>query len=494
MPVATAHDRAPDAARSLWAPVTIRVAWELVLAGVPVRPEVLAEAREHVLRCLPPGVGAAEGEELAVTHVAEWLDRVRRGRYRHVPPDPDSALPLTASWRHRLSASLDQVADAVFRLHYGDGFTLEAVGRSAALDPSLLEGARGGIRETLRAIAAEEGISLSGWSIERLDTLAGRVARLPEPGCPGPVGLLTDEGRTHADGCPRCSRAVRLVRGGILSPGDLFAPDAEQVRPTQRRRVLALLLHPDGRRHRTALVGALAGHGLPVGGDAWVIDDSDVDAVGQALHALALEGTPARHHLRGALYTGSGRWIRGRLVGPLPLLAVEAARSRPWGEVMGVPELPPPLPPAPQATRWWLAAGALGLLAIATGFQVLHAPAQPPIYPLQTDFHRDAGGWEVRFDTDELAVLDVVVRREGRLELVEHDVRAGKGAWATGEGDYRLKLPGQDIVVISSAHGIPSLPALVADARRSADPLATLAAEIQASEPRAAIAASEPPD
>jgi len=471
----------------------VRVAWDLVLAGVSVRPDVLSEAREHVLRSLPTGVGAVEAEELASGAVAEWLDRVRHGRYRRPVVDPDLSLPVAASWRRRLAASLDQVGDAVFRLHYGDGFTLEAVARSAALDPSRLEGARGGIRETLRTIAVEEGMSLSGWSVARLDALVGRVARVAEPGCPGPVGLLTDEGRAHADRCPRCSRAVRLVRGGVLSSGDLFAPDGAPVRPADRRRVLALLLHPDGRRHRAALGAALQGRALAVGADAWVIDDTELEAVGELLRGLALEGTPARHHLRGALLAGSGRWQRGRMVGPLPLQAVEAARSRPWGEVMGLGELPTPLPPPPKATRWWLAAAGLVGLAAGVGYLVLRGPQEPPIYPLQTRFASTTDGWDLRFDTDELAVLDVVVRREGRLEVVAHDVQAGKGAWATGEGDYRLHLKGQDALVISSAHGIPALLDRVAEARRAADPVAALQDDIHATDPRAAIAWSGPP-
>lgn len=486
---ATAHAAtAADPARGLWAPVTIRVAWELVLVGLPARPDVIAEAREHVLRSLPPGAGEAEAEELATVGVGEWLDRLRRGRYRRPSLDVDLALPLSPDWRRQLAASLDHVGDAVLRLHYGDGFSASAVARSAAIEPERVEVARGGIREAMRAIATEEGVSVAGWPLPRLDALIGRVARVAEPGCPGPGGLLTDEGRAHADRCPRCSRAVRLIRGGVLSPGDLFPPEGGPVRPVGRKRVAALLLHPDARRHHPTLSRALGDRALPVGGDAWLVASEDLDAVGETLRELALEATPARHHLRGALVTGSGRWVRGRVIGPLPLQAVEAARARPWGEIMGVPELPPPLPPPPKATRWWMAAAIMVLVAVAAGAWVFRAQDNAPIHPVRARFVELDEGWELRFDTHDLAVVDVVVRDHGQLEVVHRGVRQEKGRWATGEGDYRLILDGEEALIVSSAAGISELDARVRAASEDLDPLTSLADRVQAADGRAAVA------
>lgn len=488
MPVPHLIATAADPARGLWAPVTVRVAWELVLAGLPARPEAVAEAREHVLRSLPPGVGENEAEELATVGVREWIERTRSGRYRRPAVDPDLALPLGHAWRRRLAETLDHVGDAVLRLHYGDGFPLETVARSAALDVARLDYARGGIREAMRAVALEEGVSVHGWPMARLDALIGRVARVAEPGCPGPGGLLTDEGRAHADRCPRCSRAVRLVRGGVLSPGDLFPPEGQAVRPQDRRAVCALLLHPDARRHHDAVSAALGELALPVGADAWVLAEDALEAAGEQLRQLALEGRPARHHLRGAVVTGSGRWLRGRLIGPLPLQAVEAARARPWGELMGMDELPSPLPPPPRATRWWIFAAAMVLLAVLAGAVVSRNRQLEPAYPLTARFVPQPGGWEARFDTHDLAVVDVVVRRDGKLEHVHEHVRDGKGRWATGEGDYLLLLDAEEALIITSAQGVPDLDARLQAARQETDPLASLADRVRAADGHAAIA------
>ncbi|MCK6502998.1 hypothetical protein L6R53_06310 [Myxococcota bacterium] len=480
----------PDPARSLWAPVTVRVAWELVLAGLPARPDAIAEAREHVLRSLPPGAGEHEAEELSTLGVREWIERVRDGRYRRPATDPDLALPLGHDWRRRLSQALDHAGDAVLRLHYGDGFPLDVVARSAAIDEIHLEQARGGIREAIRAIALEEGVSVHGWSVARLDLLIGRVARIAEPGCPGPGGLLTDEGRAHADRCPRCSRAVRLVRGGVLSPSDLFPPEHTLVRPADRRRVCAILLHPDARKHRERVSQALGEAALPIGADGWVLPEEALDAAGPALTALALEGTPARHHLRGALVTGSGRWARGRLIGPLPLQAIEGARARPWGELAGMPELPAPLPPPPRATAWWIGAAVSVLLAAATAVFVSADRGVTPTYPVQARFVPRAGAWELRFDTHDLAVVDIVAQRGGRWELAHGGVRDGKGRWATGEGDYRLQVDGQAVAIVTSAAGIPDLAARLAAASADPDPLASLSDRVHAADAHAAVLTS----
>ena len=53
---------APDPLRRLWGPVTVRVAWDLVRAGVAVRPQLLRAVREHALWRIPPTAGLAEAE------------------------------------------------------------------------------------------------------------------------------------------------------------------------------------------------------------------------------------------------------------------------------------------------------------------------------------------------------------------------------------------------------------------------------------------------
>ncbi len=482
-----------QASRSLWGPVTVRVAWELVLAGIEVRPTVLAEAREHALRCLPYGVGPVEAEELASHAVVEWLERGRHRRYRRAAADADLGLPLTPAWRSRLRAALDPLSDTVLRMHYGDGFALDAVARSAAVPLDALEVARGGIREAVRTIAMEEGLPVRSWPVARLDALIGRIARIAEPGCPGPGGLLTDAGRTHADRCPRCSRAVRLVRSGVLSPGDLFPPPGDDPRPKDRIGLLALMLHPDGRRHRARLEQALAGLSVPIGSNTWLVADVDLPELAPRLHDLALAGTPARHHLRGALVHASGRWIAHRVIGPAPHDAVDAARACTWGELDGMDPLPAPLPPPPKATRWWIAAGLLVALAAAVGAHLAQADPVPPTWPVHARFEPGPGGGFACFDVDELAVVDVLTVRDGSLAPVARSVRADKGRWATGDGSYRLPVDGDRAVVIASPTGLPDLDDAISRSNEAADPVAELQTLVALQDPRADLAVTPPP-
>ena len=58
--------------------------------------------------------------------------------------------------------------------------------------------------------------------------------------------------------------------------------------------------------------------------------------VAAGLSALCADGTPARHHLRGAMVRGPARWSRGVMLGPLPVAAIDAARARHWAEIDGV--------------------------------------------------------------------------------------------------------------------------------------------------------------
>ena len=49
----------------VWVPVTIRVAWDLHLAKIEVRPNVLSAARIHVLSHLEGDVSVDQAEVLA---------------------------------------------------------------------------------------------------------------------------------------------------------------------------------------------------------------------------------------------------------------------------------------------------------------------------------------------------------------------------------------------------------------------------------------------
>jgi len=462
--------QAGDSGATIWFSVTVRVAWELMLAGLRVRPGVLSDARDHALACLPSGVGVDEAEELAGAATATFLARVRQGKYERLTPVEDTDLTIQRAWREQLFCAVDPVGDAVLRLHYGDGMDMAAIERTAAIDGAVLAGAREGIREAVRTIA--DGCDLGGWPDARLDGLVSRIVGVPAPGCPAPTHLLSEQGRDHVDQCPRCSRAVRLIRGGLLAPLDLIPPGGPPADP--RAEVAAILLHPDGRKHRKRVARALGERAIVLGADAWLLDGSDLNAVGVALKALAEESRPARHHLRGAVISGPGRWSGSVLLGPVPIAALDAARSRPWSEIDKLGELPAPRPPAPSATRWWLGAAAAAVAAALVGHQIMQPEVAPPSMPIAVDFHRVEAGWAIRFDTEDLAVVDVVGIGPQGLTVLHAGARSEKGRWATGDGRFELVVPGVEVALIASETGVPELSGLVDQARSQAQPMAAL--------------------
>lgn len=480
-----------DEGRSrLWLPVTIRVAWELLLARVRIRPAVLADAREHVLRCLPSGVSEEEAEALASVYTRDYLGRARHHRYQRPPLDPDLSLPVPRAWREQLVATLDPVADAVLRMHYGDGLAMEEVERHAAIHRAVLDGATEGLREAMRVIASEGGGREEEWPDARIDGLLRRVATLAGSGCPGPAGLLSEAGREHAGRCPRCSRGVRLIRQGVLAPTDLFPPEGEPLVAPSRCGVMALLLHPDARKHREALAEVLDEIAIEVGNDGWLVPADEIPELLPALRALAEQGTPPRHQVRGAVVEGPGRWRRNVILGPVPVAALEEARSRPWAEIDRVGELPAPLPPPPSAAGWWVVALGCAALAALAGVSALTPPAPEIATPIEAAWTRAEAGWDLRFDADDLAVLDVVVQDDQGLRVLERGILAEKGRWATGEGDFTLSLPAARAAVIASAEGVADLEDLVAAARVSADPVRDLAARLRERYPTADISSS----
>ena len=59
------------------------------------------------------------------------------------------------------------------------------------------------------------------------------------------------------------------------------------------------------------------------------------------------------------MVSGPGLWIDDVLVGPLPLRSLDAARSRPWGSIDGIDELPLAIATTAQNDLRWVSAGAV---------------------------------------------------------------------------------------------------------------------------------------
>jgi hypothetical protein len=486
-PDPTSASRLHDA----WLPVTVRIAWELAIARIRIRPAVLSDIREHVLRSLPPGVPHTDCDPIVALYAREYLERVRADRY--VPPvvDPWMTTPVPAPWKPGVESALDPLARRVLRFHYGDGLTLGQLERTFHVDRSTLEAVRSGIREVLAQLAIEHPAERPVSSDDDSDLVLMRIATSTSGRCPGPMGLASEEGRSHAEECTRCAHALRLIRRGALSPNDLFVPDGPPVPPSTVG-VVALVLHPDAHRHKKLVARALGELAIPAGADAWLFDAKDQEPIEGALRTLCELGTPPRYHLRAGRVVGEGRWRRGVVLGPLPHASLAAARSALWSELDGFQPLPAPAPPAPHARGSWLVAAAVLGTAGAVGATV-RAPEDPgPTFPVDAAFSVQDGRLIAAFDTDDLATVDVVVERdEGDIVIAQRALREGKGALATGEGDYRIGAAGRRAAIISS-DGIGDLELLVAAASADADPLDSLRARLRTRHPRAAIVLSPP--
>ncbi len=474
----------PDPARDGWLPVTVQVAWTLVAERAPTDPDTLSAAREHVLRSLPAGTTVRDAERAAPVLVRDFLGRLGRGAYEPCALPP-ALVEVDAGWRDELQGALDPLGDALLRLHFGDGLTLEAIEAHTGVDRTALVAARAAVRALFREVSGQHHLSDS-----QLNAVLHELAGLPTAGCPGPMGLLTEPGMRHADGCPRCSRAVRLLRSGHLRGEDLFVPRGAEPVPPGRVEVVALLLHPDAVRDLKRVQRALGGRAAMVEPGAWLMDESVFVAALPGLQAMCLEGRPARHHLRGACVRGPGRWVSGVLLGPAPLRALETARARPWSELADLGELPAPLPPPPRATMWWAAATAVASLAALLTWVTFRAPAVTPTMPVQAAFTETRGGWAVRFDAEDVAVVDVVVQDGTVLRRFGRALQAAKGGWSTGEGDYALQLPGDRVVLIASPAGIVDLDAWIDEVGGGPEALDRLAERVADGEPYADLALS----
>ncbi len=490
--VDAAADPAADAAAQLYLPVTVQVAWTLARQRVGLKPKVIHEAREHVLRCLPPDCGVELAEFMAPELVLDWIGRLKHRRYVRVEAPMEGPWPELVPTLRALYAEMGELRleVSVFRSHYGEREPLEALARRGRSDLRRYEAARAQLRARVRALTVTALGEGAEWETARVDHLLRRLANVGVPGGPGPLGLASPAAEVHARLCARTARAIRLVQSRRLDHRLLFPPKDQALVPDVKAGALALLLHPDARRFARRLERLLGDRAIPVGDDAWILAEEHVAEVVPALINACLEGAPSRHFLRGALVRDAGRWSHQVLLGPLPLRAIEVARGRPWGELDGVTELPMPRPPPPSAAPWWMAAGLACALSAAAALIAFWPSPPQSAAPVQADFVVSGDVVDVRFDVPDLATVELVALRGGKLEVVQRSVMAGKGAWATGEGDYSLLVPAQALTVIASDAGIDDLEAIIAEANARPAPFSALPGLLAAAHPEADLASS----
>lgn len=470
-----------DVAYTGWAALTVRVAWALLANGIRLHPDVLRAARDHALFHIHPSTPLPHAEDRVDHLVAQLVRRARREVDRDRWPQ-DLEMPLSPRWRSAIErAANDEAAVNLLHHHYADRRPIEQIAMHLGVDRIVLESTRGGLHEVVRACAAADGMSLHDWPAERIDRLLARLATFkPEP-CPPAEEVVSGGHPEHRASCIRCDRLIRLIKAGGLAWEDVLPP-ALGARPTATVSVLVVQLHPDARGHRPPLLEALTCRRVPVSDDLIVIDASDLSAPRMAVELACLVGAPERHHLRGMVVTGPGRWSRNGLLGPLVHQAETELRCRPWGRVEGLPDLPEPEPPPPSPRRAWTAVAGLAAITALLAVWALVPSAAPPTR-LDADFSPGRSGVWASLDVDEATIVNVVRERGGQLDVaLVGDDPVDKLAIATGDGAYRIHAQGDGVLVIASPAPIPSLQTVVARSARLED----VAAHVTASQPTGA--------
>lgn len=429
---------------------------------------MLREAREHLLWLLPADVDLARAEAMVDPVVIDYLQRLQ-ARYDRLPPPPD--VQPRPAWREALLANADPMHDVVIRLHYGDGEELEDLEERVQIEVALLRAAREGVRELTRTLLHEAGITTTGWDTDKLDQLLRGIARTAGDHCPGPGGLMSPAGQAHAESCPRCSQAARLMREGLLSPSDLFPPQDGPCLPAPSLDLLGLLIHPEGRSRLKTFVKAFGEHVRVTRDDLILIDAAAVPDLDARMQRLAENGTPPASLLRGVRKVVPGRWTRRMILGPGPDLLREETKALTWGELVGLPALPEPLPPPPSAARWWMATLLVGLLAVGAGLWVGLPSGPEPEFPLDARGEKGVELFDaVTFDTDDMACVDVLILNNDRVRVGFHSAGPeDKGSLSTGDGRYRLAETADAYVVIA-IRDATNLDALLQDAPRPVTP------------------------
>ncbi len=443
------HD---DPHRRHWGPVTVRIVWDLVALGIRPRPPVIREVREHALLWLGQHADTMEAEDVASAAVVDWLRR-RDGRYDAFPQIDGLDILPDPSWRQAVLGGCEPLHEAVFGLAYADGLPFDEVVRRVGVDSAWVRAAQEALREVAKVVVGEDGVATEDWTAAQMDALLARIANTAGNACPGPEGLLTELGRAHAEGCPRCSRAQRLIRAGHLSPGALFAPEEGPALMATEMGLLCLQVHPDALVYARLVVNQLDEH-VRVVGDLLLVHADAVPDLDERLAALTERGTPRADQIRGVRRRVRAQWGRKAILGPGLDEVREAVRHAEWGSVEGLSSLPEPLPPPPSSMRWY---GSLLLamlvLAMVGAYAWTHR-APPAVFPVSGT----RTGSSVTFDAPDDAYVDVIaIDGHVATSLFHSAALADKGGLATGDGRYALSTDADEVVVVTAPEALPSL-------------------------------------
>lgn len=454
----------PSSARStaspVWYAVSVRVAWELHRQKIRVTRDTLDAARDHVFLSLPADAPATLAERLASPLTQDFVARIARHRYQEVTPHerlPDRQL---ASLRRTVEKACDPAGLYVLRLHYGERWPLSTLGPHINIPVPELNAVREGLRALTRLLLEESSLDEGLGTVDALDSALSDIALAPYGVCPEPQTLLDPEGRDHAEGCPRCGRAVRLLQAGVLVQQDLIQPGpAPQQTPTT---ALALQIHPDS-ESRNALLHQFPGNATPAGEDFILLDVTNTANWQEKLTQRIRVGQPQGNHIRGAVQTGQGRWIARGLLGPVATDVLDKTRAQPWGQIEGLENLPDTLPPPPSVTRWWSLAILTSTIAILAGLALLRPTNAQATYPMTGSQNYSGGAISVTFDVNDRAHLGVwAIDTAGRVDVVlDSEEPAAKSELATRRGDFEIVTVHPRLLIASSDTPMPELPEIL---------------------------------
>lgn len=472
----------------LWVPIVIRVAWELHLAKVEIRPNILRAACIHVFSHLETDISVETAERKASVYTSDFIAILDKKDYQRPLFDPDHEIQFSSKWRKIILNNLNPNEQRVFWFIYSDGLELKKTARKMGVNITKIEKSCQKIRICARRIASKENIDVTDWSDTRLDKLIQYVANTASELPLDPAEILSKNGKKLINKCPRIRRAYLLLKHGILSERDLQLPTENEL--IERQTLLVLMLHPDKRKFSKILNKSLADIAVQIEMDAWLIDEEDLDEAEEILSILAEEASPPRQYLRGAMVSGPGEWFDDVLLGPLPIHCLDATRSRAWGAIDGIDELPQPLPPPPKSTSYWIAAIVTSILSLSSWAWALSPVESEYVFPVQAEFSIAPESVDVRFDVSDNAYLTVVRLNNHVLTIDDEYSYATKGRIATGDGRFYLRVDAPRIAVISSNEALVDLNNLLFSAQNAENPLEDLERQVKQAYPNADIVLS----
>lgn len=467
-----------DVAIGGWAGLTTRIAWTLLCHKVSIRPQVLRDARDHVLFHLPPDCPLPQAEDLAEHLTTQFIFHARGEQYQ-APWPQDSGMPLSPRWRKAIEISLSPLSEAVFKLHYCSDQPSHIIEKRLKVDVAAIEATKGGLREVIRQIASGDGISLNKWPTERVDRLLRRLASYCPNPCPPLATVLRGGHQDHVHQCVRCERTLRLISARILSVEDLVPPQLG-ARPTKEVCVLVLHFQPEGRHYRDALLQELPHPSIPLGSDILFVDGANLEDVDRTLSLATEIGRPPRHQIRGKVLNGPGCWSRHGLLGPLGSAAKEQVLATPWGSIEGIGSLPEALPQPPMPKKSWAVVAALALLTLTSAYTVTSIAEETRSSELKVVFNEGRGGIWAHFNTRPLNHVALISTQNDTLSVqFVTNLPGDLQKYATGDGSYLTHTPGTGIIVIANPEPFQELNSHLRKAEASKHPAHTLSKILQ---------------